>query len=165
MSTDTTPSEATPPPANGTHALEVRGVTKRFGALVVLRGIDLVLRPGEVLGLVGDNGAGKSTLVKILSGFHSQDDGEILIDGRNVNFGSVAGARISRNRCRNRCAKCTRAAKSPSFHVATFLCVPPSRRSLLRQARRSHLPERARGDRPCGEAVAQPGRWRVGAQA
>jgi simple sugar transport system ATP-binding protein len=93
MSTDTTPSEATPPPANGTPALEVRGLTKRFGALVVLRGIDLVLHPGEVLGLVGDNGAGKSTLVKILSGFHPQDDGEILIDGRTVNFGSVAGAR------------------------------------------------------------------------
>jgi simple sugar transport system ATP-binding protein len=93
MSTDTTPSEATPPASGGTPALEVRGLTKRFGALVVLRGIDLVLRPGEVLGLVGDNGAGKSTLVKILSGFHPQDDGEILIDGRTVNFGSVAGAR------------------------------------------------------------------------
>src|ERR1700684_2655679 len=94
MSTDTTPTEVTPqPPSGGALPLEVRGVTKRFGALVVLRGIDLVLHPGEVLGLVGDNGAGKSTLVKILSGFHPQDDGEILIDGRTVNFGSVAGAR------------------------------------------------------------------------
>ncbi len=70
-------SEPTEPPRRPrpTPALEVRGVTKRFGALVVLRGIDLVLRPGEVLGLVGDNGAGKSTLVKILSGFHQQDAG------------------------------------------------------------------------------------------
>lgn len=74
-------------------ALEVRGVTKRFGALVVLRGVDLVLRPGEVLGLVGDNGAGKSTLVKILSGFHQQDGGEVLVGGERVRFSSVADAR------------------------------------------------------------------------
>jgi simple sugar transport system ATP-binding protein len=74
-------------------ALEVRGVTKRFGALVVLRGIDLVLHQGEVLGLVGDNGAGKSTLVKILSGFHRQDDGEVRVGGQRVRFHSVADAR------------------------------------------------------------------------
>ncbi len=70
MTTGSNPLGGTTPAANGPPALEVRGVTKRFGALVVLRGIDLVLKPGEVLGLVGDNGAGKSTLVKILSGFH-----------------------------------------------------------------------------------------------
>ena len=88
------PAEPTPPaPASGERALEVRGVTKRFGALVVLRGIDLVLRQGEVLGLVGDNGAGKSTLVKILSGFHSQDAGELLLGGERVNFHSVGDAR------------------------------------------------------------------------
>jgi simple sugar transport system ATP-binding protein len=74
-------------------ALEVRGVTKRFGALVVLRGVDLVLRQGEVLGLVGDNGAGKSTLVKILCGFHQQDDGDVLVGGERVRFNSVADAR------------------------------------------------------------------------
>jgi simple sugar transport system ATP-binding protein len=73
--------------------LEVRGVTKRFGALVVLRGIDLALRQGEVLGLVGDNGAGKSTLVKILSGFHQQDDGDVLVGGERVRFSSVGAAR------------------------------------------------------------------------
>jgi ABC-type sugar transport system ATPase subunit len=93
MSTDTMSTPATPPAPNGTPALEVRGVTKRFGALSVLRGIDLVLKPGEVLGLVGDNGAGKSTLVKILSGFHPQDEGQILIDGRTVSFSSVESAR------------------------------------------------------------------------
>jgi ABC-type sugar transport system ATPase subunit len=74
-------------------ALEVRGVTKRFGALVVLRGVDLVLRKGEVLGLVGDNGAGKSTLVKILSGFHRQDGGQVVVDGERADFRSVADAR------------------------------------------------------------------------
>jgi ABC-type sugar transport system ATPase subunit len=73
--------------------LEVRGVTKSFGALSVLRGIDLTLRQGEVLGLVGDNGAGKSTLVKILSGFHPPDGGDILIEGERVSFSSVESAR------------------------------------------------------------------------
>ena len=73
--------------------LEVRSVTKRFGALVVLRGVDLVLRQGEVLGLVGDNGAGKSTLVKILCGFHQQDDGEVFVGGERIRFHSVEDAR------------------------------------------------------------------------
>jgi len=88
------PPELTPAsPTSAEFALEVRGVTKRFGALVVLRGIDLVLRPGEVLGLVGDNGAGKSTLVKILSGFQQQDEGQVIVGGERVRFHSVADAR------------------------------------------------------------------------
>jgi len=73
--------------------LEVQGVTKRFGALSVLRGIDLTLRQGEVLGLVGDNGAGKSTLVKILCGYHQQDEGRVLLEGSEVRFRSVEDAR------------------------------------------------------------------------
>ena len=85
---------AQPTPAESYEiALEVRGVTKRFGAVVVLRGIDLVLRQGEVLGLVGDNGAGKSTLVKILCGFHQQDGGDVLVGGERVQFHSVGDAR------------------------------------------------------------------------
>ena len=80
-------------PSSGGRALEVRGVTKRFGALVVLRGIDLELRQGEVLGLVGDNGAGKSTLVKILSGLYTQDGGEVRVDEERVHFNSVENAR------------------------------------------------------------------------
>jgi simple sugar transport system ATP-binding protein len=89
----THPTEPMPAVPAGALVLEVRGVTKSFGALAVLRGIDLSLREGEVLGLVGDNGAGKSTLVKILSGFHTQDGGEILLEGKPVSFSSVEDAR------------------------------------------------------------------------
>jgi ABC-type sugar transport system ATPase subunit len=72
--------------------LEVQGVTKSFGPLSVLRGIDLTLHSGEVLGLVGDNGAGKSTLVKILSGYSSQDSGRLFVNGQEVHFRSVEDA-------------------------------------------------------------------------
>jgi ABC-type sugar transport system ATPase subunit len=79
-------------PMNSEVVLEVQGVTKSFGPLSVLRGIDLKLYAGEVLGLVGDNGAGKSTLVKILSGLFSPDEGHILMKGNAVRFHSVEDA-------------------------------------------------------------------------
>jgi simple sugar transport system ATP-binding protein len=93
MSANALPVQPEPPVPAGAPVLEVRGVTKSFGALSVLRGIDLTLHQGEVLGLVGDNGAGKSTLVKILCGFHRPDGGELLLDGERVSFGSVEAAR------------------------------------------------------------------------
>jgi ABC-type sugar transport system ATPase subunit len=93
MSAAAQPAEPTPPAVGHAPVLEVRGITKRFGALSVLRGVDFSLRQGEVLGLVGDNGAGKSTLVKILSGFHAPDGGEVLIEGQRVSFNSVESAR------------------------------------------------------------------------
>ena len=73
--------------------LEVEDVRKSFGPLSVLRGVDLKLHRGEVLGLVGDNGAGKSTLMKILSGLFPPDSGRILIEGRPVSFKSVTDSR------------------------------------------------------------------------
>jgi len=93
MSATAEPTQPQPGVPARAPVLEVRGLTKRFGALAVLRGIDLVLHQGEVLGLVGDNGAGKSTLVKILSGLYTQDDGELLLGGERVSFRSVEGAR------------------------------------------------------------------------
>jgi ribose transport system ATP-binding protein len=58
------------------------GVHKRFGATIALGGVDLTVEPGQVLALVGENGAGKSTLMKVLSGAHQQDEGQMWLDGQ-----------------------------------------------------------------------------------
>src|SRR6202011_3918669 len=65
----------TPAPA-GTPILETHAVSKRFGAVQALSGVDFEVFPGEVVGLVGDNGAGKSTLIKVLSGINIAHDGQ-----------------------------------------------------------------------------------------
>jgi ABC-type sugar transport system ATPase subunit len=72
--------------------LSVRGATKRFGAVVGLDDVDLDVRSGEVLALLGDNGAGKSTLIKCLSGALRLDRGTIEMDGRRVTVNSPADA-------------------------------------------------------------------------
>ena len=72
--------------------LEARGITKRFGAITALDGVDLRLFPGEVLGVVGDNGAGKTTLMKVLSGLYPPNDGEIVFDSRTVLLNSPRDA-------------------------------------------------------------------------
>ena len=61
--------------------LKVEGISKRFGATIALRNVDLEVFPGEVLALVGENGAGKSTLMKVLSGAHKPDSGSMHLDG------------------------------------------------------------------------------------
>jgi simple sugar transport system ATP-binding protein len=73
--------------------LRVEGVAKRFGPVTALRNIDLHLRKGEVLGLLGDNGAGKSTLIKIISGFQKPDEGRLIVKGEEVELKSVDHAR------------------------------------------------------------------------
>ncbi len=72
--------------------LEIRKVTKTFPGVVALQDVDLVLKRGEMLGLVGENGAGKSTLMKILGGLHRPDRGEILVDGRPADIPGVTQA-------------------------------------------------------------------------
>ena len=71
----------------------MRGIVKSYGRTVALRGVDLDVSAGEVVGLIGDNGAGKSTLIKILSGFERPDSGVIEVSGRRVNMSSPAVAR------------------------------------------------------------------------
>lgn len=73
--------------------IRVAGVTKRFGGVQALRGVNLEVLPGEVHALLGENGAGKSTLIKILSGVHAYDEGVIEIDGQTVAFDSPARSR------------------------------------------------------------------------
>ncbi|MFL5683118.1 MAG: ATP-binding cassette domain-containing protein, partial [Chloroflexota bacterium] len=80
-------------PSDVVPVLSVRDATKTFGAVVALEGVDLDVRAGEVLALLGDNGAGKSTLIKCISGVHKLDRGEIRIDGAPVHITSAADAR------------------------------------------------------------------------
>lgn len=71
-----------------TPIIELRDITKSYGAFDALRGVNLSVAPGEVTCVLGDNGAGKSTLIKILSGLHKQTSGELLIDDQPVTFNS-----------------------------------------------------------------------------
>ena len=73
--------------------LQARGLVKRYGCVTALDGADFDLRAGEILAVIGDNGAGKSSLIKALSGATVPDEGEILLDGRPVQFKSPQDAR------------------------------------------------------------------------
>src|SRR5215211_1868333 len=64
--------------------LSLEGVSKSFGPVQALAGVDFRVHPGEVVALVGDNGAGKSTLVKTIAGIHAHDEGTISFEGREV---------------------------------------------------------------------------------
>jgi simple sugar transport system ATP-binding protein len=66
--------------------VEMRNIGKAFGAVQALRGVDLKLYPGEILGLVGDNSAGKSTLMKIMTGAYHRDSGDVVVAGAPANF-------------------------------------------------------------------------------
>jgi len=89
VSTHDLPDTAVPsqPASAGTAPLlSLSGVSKRFPGVRALHNVQLSLRPGEVMALLGENGAGKSTIVKILTGIYQPDEGEIRIDGQPVHF-------------------------------------------------------------------------------
>jgi simple sugar transport system ATP-binding protein len=75
-------------------AIRTENVTKSFGHVHALRGVNLRVGTGEIVGLIGDNGAGKSTLLKILTGFHRPDDGKLFVNGVETEYSSVTDARL-----------------------------------------------------------------------
>jgi D-xylose transport system ATP-binding protein len=77
----------------GDPVLRVKGATKRFGGVLALDAVDIDVKAGEVLAVLGDNGAGKSTLIKCMSGVYRLDSGQMEIDGEPVQIQSPADAR------------------------------------------------------------------------
>lgn len=84
--------QESPSGAGRTPILRARNITKRFGHVEALRGVDFDAHAGEITALIGDNGAGKSTMVKILSGVYPATTGTLEVDGRPVTFASPADA-------------------------------------------------------------------------
>ncbi len=76
-----------------TYRLELRNITKSFGEVKSLQGVTFHVDQNEVVGLLGDNGAGKSTLIKIITGYHQPDDGELYFNGEKVDHLTVPKAR------------------------------------------------------------------------
>ncbi|MBQ8796620.1 MAG: ABC transporter ATP-binding protein [Oscillospiraceae bacterium] len=70
------------------YAIEMRGITKAFGSVVANNNINLNVKPGEILSLLGENGSGKTTLMNMLSGIYQPDSGSILMDGKEVSINS-----------------------------------------------------------------------------
>jgi simple sugar transport system ATP-binding protein len=89
--TESTP--AAQPDGNGTPLLEVRNVSKYFGNVVALKDVSVHVGANEVTCVLGDNGAGKSTFIKILSGVHRHDEGQLLVDGEDTHFSSPREAK------------------------------------------------------------------------
>jgi ribose transport system ATP-binding protein len=75
--------------------LELTDISKAFGGVQALRGVDFSLQPGSIHGVAGENGAGKSTLMKIIAGVHAGDAGEMRVDGRSVHFRSTRDAHVA----------------------------------------------------------------------
>ena len=77
---------------SGAIMMSVRGVTKAFGSNAVLKGINMDVKAGEVIALIGGNGAGKSTLMKIIMGIYDLDEGEIFMAGQPVKLGKPSAS-------------------------------------------------------------------------
>ena len=108
-------------------ALEAVGISKAYGGIRAVDGVDLTVAHGEVVGLIGPNGAGKTTVFDLLSGFVGPDSGRILLGGRDItDFGPSARAELGLGRCFQD------ARIFPSLTVAQNLAVSLERHLLVR---------------------------------
>ena len=71
------------------NAIELKGVTKRFGDVIANDNVNLTVRKGEILSILGENGSGKTTLMNMLSGIYFPDEGEVYVDGKEVTILSL----------------------------------------------------------------------------
>ena len=92
MSDTTTSSGGATAPLSDKPLLALKGISKSFGPVEALKDVDMEVRPGEVVGLVGDNGAGKSTLIKAIAGVQPADEGDTQFEGRPVTLNSPQAA-------------------------------------------------------------------------
>lgn len=76
-----------------TYIVELKHITKKFPGVIAMRDMHIQIKPGEIHGLIGENGAGKSTLIKVLTGVHVPEEGEIYVDGKKVTFKNPVHAR------------------------------------------------------------------------
>ncbi len=75
------------------YVVELKSVTKKFPGVVAMRDMHIAIKPGEIHGLIGENGAGKSTLIKVLTGIHVPEEGDIFVEGKQVRFSNPVQAR------------------------------------------------------------------------
>jgi len=126
-------------------ALAIRGATKRFGAVTALDGVDLDVRRGEVLALLGDNGAGKSTLIKCISGAHKLDAGSIEMDGAPVTIHAPSDARaLGIETVYQDLALFDNLKPSDNFYAGRELAGPPWLPRSLRVLRRRRMADATR---------------------
>jgi len=126
-------------------ALAIRGATKRFGAVTALDGVDLDVRRGEVLALLGDNGAGKSTLIKCISGAHKLDAGSIELDGAPVTIHAPSDARaLGIETVYQDLALFDNLKPSDNFYAGRELAGPPWLPRSLRVLRRRRMADATR---------------------
>ena len=125
--------------------LAVRGATKRFGSVTALDGVDIEVRAGEVLALLGDNGAGKSTLIKCISGALRLDEGSIELGGRPAAIHSPADARaLGVETVYQDLALFDNLRPSDNFYAGRELAGPRWLPRSLRILRRRRMTERTR---------------------